>query len=70
MLYRGNSETFVTRFSRIGLNAIHEGWRVPDASRARYRSVREMCFAAEPPERARGVYIEVIVIISFDFSQR
>jgi len=38
---------FVTRFSRIGSNAIHEGWRVPawSASRARYRSVRETCAA-------------------------
>jgi len=36
---------FVTRFSRIGSNAIHEGWRVTGwpASRARYRSVRETC---------------------------
>lgn len=47
-LYRGNGETFVTRLSRIGLNAIHEGWRVPDASRARYRSVREMRRPAPP----------------------
>jgi len=38
---------FVTRFSRIGSNAIHEGWRVPawSASRARYRLVRETCAA-------------------------
>lgn len=50
-------DRFVTRFSRIGLNAIHEGWRVAcvGASRARYRPVREMRPAVPRARATRSI---------------
>lgn len=52
---------FVTRFSRIGLNAIHEGWRV-----CRRLSCSLSSSSRNVPRRVLS-HIEVIVIISFDF---
>jgi len=54
---------FVTRFSHIGLNAIHEGWRVPAAL-----VLVIVQFAKCTPPHPAARYIEIIVIIFFDFS--
>lgn len=59
---------FVTRFSRIGLNAIHEGWRVP-APLVLVIVQFAKCAPPPAPVRARlAQHIEVIAIISLDFS--